>query len=416
MLILASADRKHAAALQRLLCSPHIPPAPSPAPAAGLGNTTSSLQSVLSLDSTSPSISPAPSPPPSPNTDSSSGSSVPIGAIVGGIVGGAVLLALAALLLVRRRRRAGYAQRLAVGDGSESPKVGAMEAGRGAELLGFPKPGDVPSGYKVAVAAGEWCGPVRGRMQIGGMESWELHEQKAAAAITKEPAGTACAAVVHAYISSLHLPTPPAPIALAAGGSASTALQLDADSLTRGPPADIISFLADDGAVPAAEAPHRDSPGGSNGGREGRPSGELSKQRSLAPSSRLGSGVSELWTVDFRELDIQKEVGAGSFGKVRALFLFFLGGGGACGHVPGGWRPGGEGTPAPLQVMLFPKLLLVCSCRPARPRPLIPAHHALPTGALSTCAEERRRHPWSLPLAACPCRPGCAWSPCSSSP
>ena len=107
-----------------------------------------------------------------------------------------MLLALAALLLVRRRRRAGYAQRLAVGDGSESPKVGAMEAGRGAELLGFPKPGDVPSGYKVAVAAGAGCGPVPAQMQVGGMESWAvaLHEHNAAAAIAKVPALTACAA------------------------------------------------------------------------------------------------------------------------------------------------------------------------------------------------------------------------------
>lgn len=76
-----------------------------------------------------------------------------------------------------------------------------------------------------------------------------------------------------------------------------------------------MSFLADDGGVAAAAGPHRDSPGSSR--REERPSGELSKQRSLAPSSRLGSGVSELWTVDFRELDIQKEIGAGSFGKAR---------------------------------------------------------------------------------------------------
>lgn len=79
---------------------------------------------------------------------------------MGGIVGGAVVLALVALLLMRRRRRAGYARRQAEGDGSESPKVGAMEAGRGADLLGFPKPGDVPSGYKVAVAAGAAWGCV----------------------------------------------------------------------------------------------------------------------------------------------------------------------------------------------------------------------------------------------------------------
>lgn len=116
----------------------------------------------------------------------------------------------------------------------------------------------------------------------------------------------------------MHLPTCPP----AAGGSASAALQLDADSLTRGPPADIISFLADDNGLPVENA-QRDEPGGSTSGREGRPSGELSKQRSLAPSSRLGSGVSELWTVDFRELAIQREVGAGSFGIVSSEFWLF---------------------------------------------------------------------------------------------
>lgn len=138
------------------------------APAAGLGNTSSTLQSVLALDSVPPSnVSPAPSPPPSPANDSSS--SVPIGAIVGGVVGGAVVLALVALLLVRRRRRrAGYAQGQALGDGNESPKaLGAMEAGRGADLLGFPKPGDMPNGYKVAVAAGEGVG--------AGSRVWVVH-------------------------------------------------------------------------------------------------------------------------------------------------------------------------------------------------------------------------------------------------
>lgn len=134
----------------------------SPPAAAGLGNTTSTLQSVLALDapsspSPSPSPTPAPSPPPSPSSSGSSSSSAPIGAIVGGIVGGVAAVALVgALLLVRsrRRRRGSYARRQGAGDGSESPKVGAMEAGRGPDLLGFPKPGGAPNGYKVAVAAG----------------------------------------------------------------------------------------------------------------------------------------------------------------------------------------------------------------------------------------------------------------------
>lgn len=43
----------------------------------------------------------------------------------------------------------------------------------------------------------------------------------------------------------------------------------------------------------------------------------LQKQRSsVTTASRIDSGVSELWTVDFRELAIQKQIGEGSFGKV----------------------------------------------------------------------------------------------------
>ena len=140
---------------------PNRRPNRSPPAAAGLGNTSSTLQSVLALDAPSPSPSPAPapapSPPPSPNGGSSSSSAAPIGAIVGGIVGGVAAVALAAALLLlrgRRRRRGSYARRQGLGGGSESPKVGAMEAGRGPDLLGFPKPGSAPNGYKVAVAAG----------------------------------------------------------------------------------------------------------------------------------------------------------------------------------------------------------------------------------------------------------------------
>ena len=173
--------------------------------------------------------------------------------------------------------------------------------------------------------------------------------------------------------------------------------------------------------MPAAEAPHRDSPGGSNGGREGRPSGELSKQRSLAPSSRLGSGVSELWTVDFRELDIQKEVGAGSFGKVGAPTLHIF----SCLHEVGGLAGtcvgGGQearGHQCQVKPCSFPSC---CLSVPAGLPVVGPSFQlsALPTGALGTCAEERWRHPWSLTLlslGACPCRPGCASPPCCSSP
>ena len=41
----------------------------------------------------------------------------------------------------------------------------------------------------------------------------------------------------------------------------------------------------------------------------------LIKQR----SSRIDSGVSELWTVEFKDMAIEKQIGEGSFGKVRPL-------------------------------------------------------------------------------------------------
>lgn len=47
----------------------------------------------------------------------------------------------------------------------------------------------------------------------------------------------------------------------------------------------------------------------------------LQKQRSsVTASSRIDSGVSELWTVDFRELAIQKQIGEGSFGKASTVW------------------------------------------------------------------------------------------------
>lgn len=63
-------------------------------------------------------------------------------------------------------------------------------------------------------------------------------------------------------------------------------------------------------------ASQRDSPvnggtpgGGTPGGRASSDGGSLQKQRSAAAAARLETGVSELWTVDFRELGIQKQVG-----------------------------------------------------------------------------------------------------------
>ncbi|KAL4452237.1 hypothetical protein ABPG75_007899 [Micractinium tetrahymenae] len=261
--------------------------------------------------------SPAPAPPPSPDDNgggggasTSGGSSAPIGAIVGGVAGGlAVVAGLAALLLVRRQRRRGGPLPSPHGSGSESPKtLGAMEQGHSSpSLMDFPKPGDLGNGYSVAALA-----------------------------------------------------------AAAGSGNFMDQLKLCGEQLTQGPPPDVISFLANDdaasdhsamvmhgGLASAISGLTRDSPsgwggsstcggsaGGGGGGGVARTASEvgvagaasggaasaapstsaaaaLQKQRSsVTTASRIDSGVSELWTVDFRELAIQKQIGEGSFGKV----------------------------------------------------------------------------------------------------
>lgn len=111
------------------------------------------MLSILALEVPLP---PSP-PPPTPDTETSSGA--PVGAIVGGVVGGLAVAAAAAagLVYVRRRRTraAGYLD----DGGSESPKIGGMEAGRRSDLFGF-----VPkrSGGADIVAAGAYgCGVLR---------------------------------------------------------------------------------------------------------------------------------------------------------------------------------------------------------------------------------------------------------------
>ena len=106
------------------------------------------------------------------------------------------------------------------------------------------------------------------------------------------------------------------------------------EPMTEGPPPEVISFLADDARSDhsamlahgnGAAAPlARDSPSGWGGSSTAGnseagavaaapppPPAPLAKQK-----SRMDSGVSELWTVDFSELGIQKQIGEGSFGKV----------------------------------------------------------------------------------------------------
>lgn len=153
------------------------------------------------------------------------------------------------------------------------------------------------------------------------------------------------------------LPPSPPPATAAAAGSGNFVdhLKLSGEQLTQGPPPEVMSFLANDDAasdhsamvihggmasVPSGLA--RDSPSGwggsstgggsagggvvptaSEAGLAGAASGSaastsapLQKQRSsMTTTSRIDSGVSELWTVDFRELAIQKQIGEGSFGK-----------------------------------------------------------------------------------------------------
>jgi hypothetical protein len=122
------------------------------------------------------------------------------------------------------------------------------------------------------------------------------------------------------------------------GGDAygSAKLDLDGEQATRGPPPDIITFLADDqrsdhsamAAQPSEPLESGDSGAAASSGGLAAASGvartssdgglsHLQKQRSMA--SRYDSGVSELWTVSFGELDLQKQIGEGSFGKVGAV-------------------------------------------------------------------------------------------------
>ncbi len=107
-------------------------------------------------------------------------------------------------------------------------------------------------------------------------------------------------------------------------------LKLGASPRTQAPPAEVIHFLDDGGSEHSAF--QRDSPSGppvangSSGGGGSPPvapsdssaAAHLLKQKSMA-AARMDSGVSELWTVDFKELGLQKQIGEGSFGKVGAV-------------------------------------------------------------------------------------------------
>jgi hypothetical protein len=130
-------------------------------------------------------------------------------------------------------------------------------------------------------------------------------------------------------------------------------LELDDALLTKGPPTDIITFLADDPPTVAAATPVAATPSDRGSPREplsalptaraasavprtSSDGGLASLQKLRSAASRIDSGVSELWTVDFRELAIEKQIGEGSFGKVGV----------GCEWIgPGGGKSGREGPP-----------------------------------------------------------------------
>ena len=106
-------------------------------------------------------------------------------------------------------------------------------------------------------------------------------------------------------------------------GDGSTILKLDPELLTQGPPKDVIVFLSLEDRGPEAGGLAGGGPdGGGSGGGSGEAQAPDSEGRRQGPSRTTtlrptGSGVSELWTVDYRELDVQKQIGEGSFGKVH---------------------------------------------------------------------------------------------------
>jgi hypothetical protein len=92
--------------------------------------------------------------------------------------------------------------------------------------------------------------------------------------------------------------------------------------LTQGPSDDVLTFLSQDPPEAAAaladngclqegqESPSRDA------GTAPTPTASSAMLRSQKSLARLGSDVSELWLVEWAELQLQKQIGEGSFGKV----------------------------------------------------------------------------------------------------
>jgi hypothetical protein len=136
---------------------------------------------------------------------------------------------------------------------------------------------------------------------------------------------------------------------------------------------EIITFLADDagsdhsamspecvgaGELAAAATTARNS-------SDAAAAAALLKQR----SSRIDSGVSELWTVEFKDMAIEKQIGEGSFGKVRPLAGSQAGRlRGAAGDLPaGGWAACGAGRAASIAAGYMPAWppTLLFACLPA---------------------------------------------------
>ena len=118
------------------------------------------------------------------------------------------------------------------------------------------------------------------------------------------------------------------------GAGGSKVLVPDPALVTEGPSEDVLNFLTAD--PPEAHAALFDAASQTGNGNATLTEGEDSPTRGggLTPAAsesisvtsrllsnttlaRMGSSVSELWLVDWSELQLQKQIGEGSFGKVR---------------------------------------------------------------------------------------------------
>lgn len=227
--------------------------------------------------------------PPAPDDG---GGGMPVAAIAGGIAGGvAALLVAAALVFTRRRRR----QRTAAAARNEQ-QFDLLKHASDMEMLKLPSPSGSmpPAAYVLDVAAGK-----PGHSPHCSLVAIGLPQPECSAALCCD----ACRG---------GLPQPGRPGAQAqqprclplTRPRCLPACRPYVGDGTQGPPPEILSFLSED----AAALEHRASEAAL----------AEAQQRQLTALGRSASqaGVSQLWTLGFGELGIQKQIGEGSFGKV----------------------------------------------------------------------------------------------------